>query len=116
MKTTIRKTVLVIAAFAASMSAFAQGPALQTPQGTNSAVKLSDAELDNITAGSGALVAIVIFNPGNASIDNAGTGFHCVNCAPNPFDGGKARLILIQNPARIVSHCVASIGGMSFCP
>lgn len=84
------------------------------------AVKLSDAELDNVTAGS-AMVVTVVYNPGQASVQHVNdtfTNVHVVGLpegVENPFDGGKARIIMVTNPARIVFKCAGSINGVSIC-
>lgn len=118
MNTLKRATVLL-----AALLGFAATQALAddaAPAATSQAVKLSDAELDNVTAGS-AIVSTAIFNAGNAEVlkfneDPTFPHAHCVNCGgSNPFDG-KARFITVVNPARTVMKCVASIGGVSICP
>jgi hypothetical protein len=110
MKTMKRSMVLAIAAVAMmSTNAIAERPVSQARPEANGPAKLSDAELDNITAGS-AFVGVGVFNTGTASvlqINNAGTNAHCVNCVPNPF-GGNARVILIQNPAQTVFKCMGA--------
>lgn len=116
MKTIKGATILLAAALGfAATHALADNT---VPAPKSQAVKLSDAELDNITAGS-AFVETVVFNPGNANVLRINEGYtnvHCVNCAPNLFDGGKARVIYVVNPAQTVFKCVGSIGGVSFCP
>lgn len=56
----------------------------------SSAVKLSDAELDQITAGAGAFSENVIFNPSKHSVEKfngrpgASLSHHtCINCVPS---------------------------------
>lgn len=111
---TIKRAMVLLAA----VSSLAAGPAFAENTG---AVKLSDAELDNITAGS-ATVTTAVFNPGNASVlqfNETYTNVHVVGLpegVENPFDGGKAKVIMIVNPARTVMKCSGSIGGMSICP
>jgi hypothetical protein len=104
------KLVVVAAAFGLTAPALA---------GNSGAVKLSDAELDNITAGS-AMVSTAVLNPGNASVMKVnGTNIHIVGLpegVENPFDGGKARVLMVVNPARTVFKCSASVGGVSSCP
>lgn len=111
---TIKRAMVLLAAVAglAAFPAFAEN---------TSAVKLSDAELDNITAGS-AMVATAIINPGNAFVqkfDEAFSNVHVVGLpegVENPFDGGKAKFIMIVNPARTITKCSGSVGGISICP
>src|SRR5207249_4009339 len=69
-RTAMKRSMILLATVFAmgSTSLLAQNTATQKTDAANSkAVVLSDAELDNITAGSG-LVATGILNPGNASI------------------------------------------------
>jgi hypothetical protein len=113
MKTIQRALVLV-----AALSSLAAVPALAEE---SHAVKLSDAQLDNITAGS-AMVVTAVFNPGNAFVQHFNetlSNVHQVGLpagVENPFDGGKAKFIMVVNPARTVMKCAGSIGGTSICP
>lgn len=95
---TIKRSLLVAAGFA-----FMAANALAQP------VKLTDAELDNITAGS-AIVTTAVVNPGNAShfkiSGDPTTGrahLVCVNCAELP--PGIDQLHIVQNPSGTVFHC-----------
>lgn len=110
------KTIKHAMVLAAAISGLAAIPAFGE---TSQAVKLSDAELDNITAGS-AMVTTAVFNPGNAFVQKFNeTNAHVVGLpegTENPFDGGKARVIMIVNPARTVMKCSGSVGGVSICP
>lgn len=97
----------------ATLASFTTGQALAdtvAPSQERQAVKLSDAQLDNITAGS-ATVLTAVLNPGNAFVFKADdlTNAHCVNCGDF---GGNGRLILIVNPARTVSKCSGSLQGL----
>jgi hypothetical protein len=80
--------VVVAAAFAAvSTSALAENGATEAtnaaPQSKSAAVKLSDAELDRITAGTGAMSEVVMFNPGKAEVQKMNhSHFTCINCDP----------------------------------
>ena len=111
---TIKHAMVLVTAISglAAIPAFAEN---------SQAVKLSDAELDNITAGS-ATVATAVINPGNAFVQKLNetfTNVHVVGLpegVENPYDGGKARVIMIVNPARTVMKCSGSVGGMSICP
>jgi hypothetical protein len=97
---TIKRSLLVAAAGFAivAANAFAQP------------VKLTDADLDNITAGS-AISANVISNSGQASVfringDPTSGSSHvvCVNCAEIPLPPG-AQAHLVVNPSGTVAHC-----------
>lgn len=114
-KMTKRSVMLVAALFAVvSSSALADKTAVdKTDTATSKSVVLSDAELDNITAGS-AVVFTAVLNPGNANVlqINSLTNAHCVDCFPNPT-GGNVRVILIQNPSHTVFKC--SGGGLGLC-
>ena len=111
---TIKHAMVLVTAISglAAIPAFAEN---------SQAVKLSDAELDNITAGS-ATVATAVINPGNAFVQKLNetfTNVHVVGLpegVENPYDGGKARVIMIVNPARTVMKCSGSVGGLSICP
>src|SRR5258708_26595076 len=100
-----RSMILLAAVFAmASTSVLAQNTSAdKADTAISKSVVLSDAELDNITAGS-ATVFTLVLNSGNASVlkvNDSFTNAHCVNCSPNPF-GGDAHSILIHNPAQTV--------------
>jgi len=100
--------ILLAAVFAmAATSVLAQNSATDKTDAANSkAVVLSDAELDNITAGS-ATVGVAIFNAGNASVFQLGTnGIKCINC--DELSGlGVTKLIVVRNPA----HPLMCVGG-----
>jgi len=64
--------------------------------------RLTDAELDNITAGALALKFIIISNPGNANVVGAQPNQPCVNCFGSSSETGG--LVLIVNPGRLVVH------------
>src|SRR5436190_5450283 len=94
-----RSMILLAAVFAmASTTVLADNSAVDKTAANSKAVALTDAELDNITAGS-ATVIMAVFNSGNASVikfDDP-TNAHCVNCvSPSPFDG-HAKIMSIQN-------------------
>lgn len=98
---------------AAALAGFAATQALAdtvAPALPSQAVKLTEAQLDNITAGS-ATVLTAVLNPGNAFVFKADdlTNAHCVNCGDF---GGNGRLILVVNPARTVSKCTGSLQGL----
>ena len=108
-----RSMILLAAVFAmASTSALAQNTSADK-SGTvvSKSVLLSDAELDNITAGS-ASVAMVVLNSGNANVSRFDdpTNLHCVNCGPNIF-GGNAKVMLIDNPGHPVFKCMGAAVG-----
>jgi len=98
MKTIKRSMILVTAVLAmASTAAIAEDAALEKAGvATSKAVKLTDAELDNVTAGS-ATVLMFVFNSGNASVFRPAEdgGFHCINCVDAP--PGISKLMLIVN-------------------
>lgn len=85
----IMKRSVVLAAILAAWSGAALG------ENVAKATRLSDAELDNITAGS-AFVVVGIHNPGRAPENASGFNrnnhvFHCVNCVDVetlPITGG----------------------------
>jgi hypothetical protein len=108
-----RSMILLAAVFAmASTSLLAQNSAAdKADAATSKSVVLSDAELDNITAGS-ASVVMAVFNSGNADVSRLDdiTNAHCVNCASNPF-GGNAKVMLIQNPGHTVFKCMGAAVG-----
>lgn len=96
------RTALTGALVAFSTGSMAQG---------SSAVKLNDAELDQITAGSGAISGVLIFNrgegPGEAKIN--GNHTTCVNCVdpgvPVPRTSGFVTVVtphgkLVTHPIR----------------
>lgn len=112
------KTIKHAMVLVAAISGLAAVPALAE---TSQAVKLSDAELDNITAGS-AMVMTAVINPGNAFVQKFNETFsnvHVVVGLPadqNPYDGGKFRFVMVTNPAQTITKCSGSVGGMSICP
>jgi hypothetical protein len=63
---------------------------------------LSDAQLDEITAGALGLKLIIISNPGNANIAGTQPNQPCVNCFGSSSETGG--LVLIVNPGRVVVH------------
>ena len=95
-----------------SLLAAAAGFAIVAANAFAEPVKLTDAELDNITAGS-VLSAHIISNSGQASvfrsnIDSAGVSGHlvCVNCALTAGLPGVEHAHVVQNPSgMIVAHC-----------
>ena len=62
-------------------------------------VKMSDEQLDQVTA-AGAMTAVILGNPGNASIMRVeGNQFRCINCAGFPPNEGRAAgVIVVLNP------------------
>lgn len=112
------KTIKHAMVLVAAISGLAAIPAFGE---SSQAVKLSDAELDNITAGS-ATVMTAIINPGKALVTKFNsdlTNVHAVVGLPadqNPYDGGKFRFVMVTNPAQTITKCSGSIGGISMCP
>ncbi len=83
-----RTLVAVATAFAvASTAAMAEG------------VKMSDEQLDQVTA-AGARTAVILSNPGNASVTRVDDNqFRCINCAGFPPNEGRAAgVIVVFNP------------------
>ena len=83
MKTKIRTCFAMVAAgalMALSGSSLAQ-------DGKPSAIKLDDAQLDQITAGNSAFSVVQVFNPGNAGvIKRTGNHITCINCEQLPVE------------------------------
>ena len=106
-----RTLVSVAAAFAvASTSAVAQG------------VKMTDEQLDQITA-AGAISLVVISNPGNANVarnlDLQSGHATCINCAevsPVPLSGRTGGVVAVVNK-KFPDAMVRCIGGglQGFC-
>src|SRR2546430_1897482 len=98
-----RSMILLAAVFAmASTSVLAQNTSAdKTDTAASKSVALTDAELDNITAGS-ATVGVAIFNAGNASVFQVGAnGIKCINC--EELSGlGITKLIVVRNPQKIM--------------
>jgi hypothetical protein len=108
-----RTLISVAAAFAvASTSAVAQG------------VKMSDEQLDQITA-AGALSAVVISNPGKANVAHNlelqrghGTCINCTEFVPTPNEGRTGGVVVVINrkftDANPLIRCVGG-GLQGFC-
>jgi hypothetical protein len=101
-----RLMILIAAVLAmASTAAIAEDAgATKALSPTSNAVKLSDTELDNITAGTASVLTVVL-NPGKASvgtIDPTATRFLCVNCAG--FSSERT-IVFISNPGQTLK-CV----------
>ena len=105
-----RSMILVAAVFAMASTGLLAQNAEKTDAANSKAVALTDAELDNITAGS-ATVGVAIFNAGNASVfQMSANGFKCINCAE--LSGfGITKLIVVQNPGR----GLMCVGGSTSC-
>ena len=72
------------------------------PQGSASrAALMTDAQLDEITAGE-VTGQHVIINNGNALVDKGTDYIHCVNCVPFPT---PAHVQIVNNPSQTVMHC-----------
>lgn len=83
-----RTLVAVATAFAVvSTAAMAEG------------VKMSDEQLDQVTA-AGAMTAVILSNPGNASVMRTNDSqFRCINCVGFPPNEGRATgVIVVLNP------------------
>lgn len=103
----MRKFGLIFAAslLATSTAAMAGDPVDTT--GQSKAVRLTDAELDDITAGD-AFTATILSNPGNADslfFSRSGNHANCINECIVPTGNRASGFIFIQNPAqtRIIS-------------
>ena len=81
----MRGSILLAAvAVAFSTGAIAQDDMAQTAPAKATAIKLGDAELDQITAGES---GVVIFNPGKGVVDRlTSSPFVCVNCITLPAE------------------------------
>ena len=108
----IKRSLLVAAGFAfVAASAFAQDVVTaKTEPVVSQAIQLTDAELDNVTAGS-ALVSHAVFNSGNASVfklsgdpASGSARLVCVNCTEVVFPGVE-HIHAVQNNSGIVFHC-----------
>ena len=77
-------------AVGAALVALSASVAAGETVGKSSAVKLSDAELDQITAGAGAVSQVLIFNPGKGpgelKVNPNRTHATCINCFAAPPD------------------------------
>lgn len=84
----MKRSMVVVAAVFAAMSTSAlanDGATKAATQAQSAAVKLSDAELDGITAGSGAISEVVIVNRGAADVlVQSGNHVTCINCLDFP--------------------------------
>lgn len=74
-----------------------------------SAVKLSDAELDQITAGSGAISGVLIFNPGKgpgeSKLNPNRNHVTCINCVEVPDVPRTSGFVTVVTPnGKVVSH------------
>lgn len=80
----------------------------------SSAVKLSDAELDRITAGAGAISQVLIFNPGKAEFlkTNGRPGAElpshatCVNCFDLEVPRTSGAMAVLLPDGKIVTHFI----------
>jgi len=93
------------AAFAAISTAAVAENICHAQPSASRAVMLTDAQLDEITAGAVDMIQVNI-NNGNAMVDKSANGHvHCVNCIPVAPELDKARLQIINNPSQTVTHC-----------
>jgi hypothetical protein len=107
MDTMKRSLLAAVAGLALVASgAFAQNVDPKTAPAVSQAVQLSDAELDNITAGT-AQHTTVVMNAGKANVFNFDgvKRAQCINCAEFPVPGVE-RLHVVINPAQTVFKCV----------
>ena len=105
-------TKILISALAAACTMLATGASAEdtsAAQQPSRAVPLSDAQLDEITAGATTQLH-VISNSGNADKLKFGDHLQCVNCFGLSTDGKAIHLQIIQNPAQTVIHCSSSLG------
>jgi len=76
------------------------------PAPTSKAVQMSDAELDQVTAGN-ASVVILLFVPGNASIFKiSGDDILCINCLGQTGNSGVSGSITITTPNKTITKCI----------
>ena len=73
------------------------------PAEASQAVKMSDAELDNVTAGS-ATVVLILQNPGKhvALPDFESNIFRCINCAPLGFEGAGGFVGVVTGSGKVI--------------
>ena len=89
MDMTMKRSMVVVAAVFAAMSTSAladDGATKAATQAESAAVKLSDAELDGITAGAGALSEVIVVNQGKGAevLQQSNTHVTCINCLEFP--------------------------------
>lgn len=108
MEMRMKRSIVILAAALATMStgALAENAAAHpAQQAASGAVKLNDAQLDAITAGSGAVSEIVLFNPGKASVmEVSDNHLTCVNCLSMDVSGGTWGFMNVMTPkGKIIS-------------
>lgn len=109
---TMKRCLAVALALAfglASGVALADSTAPKTAAAASKAVQMTDAEMDNVTAGS-AIVAIAVFNRGNGFQDRLGQNPSvCVNCVDLGLQPTAVLLDIVNAAGRtVVSKCVGS--------
>ena len=97
----IRLSMILLAA----VLGFATTDALAGDAARPHAVKLSDAELDNITAGS---AVVLLFNPNAKAQVGSLSDRICINCMSNPFGDARGGLIGVSNPKGLTVHCIGA--------
>lgn len=76
-------------------------------EGKSAPVKLSDTELDQITAGQGAISEVILFNPGKANeLKITASHVTCINCLP--YDGPRpAGIVNVMTPnGKVMTHII----------
>lgn len=96
------KTCFAIVAAGALM---ALSSSVRAQQGKSPAVKLSDAELDQITAGQVTLAVVQVFNPGKADIENRpGNHVICINCNQLEVSRAFGAVFIVTPNGKTVSN------------
>ena len=104
-------TRILVSALAAACSMLAtnalaeDSPVAHQP---SRAIPLSDAQLDEITAGATTQLHVIL-NNGNADKLKFGDHLQCVNCFGGSSDGKAIHLQVITNPAQTIVHCSPSL-------
>ena len=104
MDMTMKRSMVVVAAVFAAMSTSAlanDGATKAATQAQSAAVKLSDAQLDEITAGA-AVSEVVIFNRGQAEVgwrlNPSENHSMCINCVPVDSSAGTSGTVGVVTP------------------
>jgi hypothetical protein len=106
------KKTLTLALALAPLSGFADDRSADARQlsPTSRAERLSDAQLDQVTAGAIEFALHAVFNPGNA--DNSKTNGNQLHFVIGNSGDKASGVVFIVNPARTVFKCV---GGGTGC-
>lgn len=96
------KKTLTLALALAPLSGFADDRSADAHQlsPTSRAERLSDAQLDQVTAGD-AFTATFVFNPGNKEkLESKNNHAVCINCFGGAVPGEAFRVLIVNNPAK----------------